>query len=128
MELSLFLAKLMGIYMLIIAGFWLVWKDRMDKSIREIISSRGLIIFSGLITMIAGLAIVIGHPIWAYSWVVLITLLGYMMIFQGIARLIVPERVQDRVTTLLNSSNGYLIVTAVLIVFGIFLTYHGFMG
>lgn len=128
MEISIFLAKLMGIYMLIMAGSWLICKDRMDKSIREVISSRGLIIFSGLVSMIAGLAIVIGHPIWAYNWTVLITLLGYLMIVQGIARLIIPERVQDRVTRLLNSSNGYLIVIGVLIVFGIFLTFHGFMG
>lgn len=128
MELSLFLAKLMGIYMLMIAGFWLICKDRMDKSIREIISSRGLIIFSGVLSIIAGLAIVIGHPVWTFSWVVLITLLGYMMIFKGVARFIVPERIQDRTVRILNSANGYLVISGILIVFGIFLAFHGFMG
>ena len=127
MDISIFLAKLLGIYMLIIGGSWLLSKERIDKSIREIISSRGLIAFSGLLNILAGLAIVIGHPVWEYTWVVLITILGYVMIFKGIARLMAPERIQDRMTKLLNSKNGYLIISGILIFFGTFLTFHGFM-
>lgn len=125
MELSIFLAKLLGLYMLLIATIWLVHKNRFDASIKEIISSKGLIAFSGVMNIILGLAIAIGHPIWQLGWMGLITLLGYIMIFSGIARLVFTEEVQKHMLNI--TSKGRLIVISVLIILGGFLTYSGFM-
>lgn len=126
MGLSIFLAKLLGIYMLIIAAAWIFRKDQVDLSIKEIVSSKGLIAFSGLMNIILGLAIVIGHPIWQLSWVGLITLLGYIMIMMGIIRLIFTDQVQKN--TLNTITKGHWVIIALLIILGGFLTYSGFMG
>lgn len=125
MVLSIFLAKLLGIYFLIIAGAWLVRKDPFDQSIKEFISSRGLIFLSGLMNILFGLAIAIGHPIWQLNWMGLITLLGYLMIFKGIFRVIFTERAQRGMLKIIDK--GYWPSVALLIVLGGILTYSGFM-
>lgn len=125
MELSIFLAKLIGIYFLIIAAIWIVRKDQLNASIKEFASSKGLIFLTGLMNIVLGLAIAIGHPIWHLNWVGLITLLGYFMLFKGIMRVAFTDKLEK---TLLHAINkGYWVILAVLIVLGGFLTYSGFM-
>ena len=126
MGLSIFLAKLLGIYMLIVAAAWIVCKKQVDLSIKEIIDSKGLIAFSGLMNILLGLAIAIGHPLWELSWVGLITLLGYIMIIKGIMRLIFWEKAQKYMLKVI--SKGYWPIIVMLIVLGGFLTYSGFIA
>lgn len=126
MGLSIFLAKLLGIYMLIIAVGWIICKKQLDVSIKGIVSSTDLIAFSGLMNILLGLAIAIGHPIWQFNWIGLITLLGYLMILKGIMRLLFTKTVQKHMLNIINK--GYWIIIAILIVLGGFLTYSGFMA
>ena len=106
MLLSLFLAKIMGLYLLIAAGLWVVKKEQVDESIEDFASSRGLVLFSGAISLIAGLAIAIGHPIWEFNWRGLITAMGYLFILQGIMRFAFVDQVQRGVRTLPPKGTG----------------------
>lgn len=126
MELSIFLAKLIGIYMLIVGATWIAFKKQVDLSIKEIIDSKGLIVFSGLVNILSGLAIAIGHPMWELNWIGLITLLGYIMIIKGIMRLIFVEKAQEYMLRVINK--GYWPIITMLIILGGFLTYSGFMA
>jgi hypothetical protein len=126
MGLSIFLAKLLGIYMLIVAAVWLVRRGELDTSFKQIVASKGLIVFSGLMNILLGLAIAIGHPIWQLNWMGLITFLGYVMIFKGLMRLIFTEEVQKHMLNII--SKGYWAIIALLAVIGAFLTYSGFMA
>jgi hypothetical protein len=59
-----------------------------------------LIYLSGLLTMTAGLAIVITHGVWAADWRVAITILGWLATIGGAVRIICPqltERIGRRV-------------------------------
>jgi hypothetical protein len=126
MELSIFLAKLLGIYMLLIAAIWIIWKDRFNESIKEIVESKGLIAFSGTMNILLGLAIAIGHPIWHLNWIGLITLLGYLMIIKGILRLLFADKGKKFLPKILTT--GYWPIIAILIILGGFLTVSGFMA
>jgi len=125
MDVSIFLAKLLGLYMLIIAGAWIVRKEQLDHSFKDFFLSKGVIVLSGLINILFGLAIAIGHNQWQPSWVGLITLLGYVMIIKGIVRLIFPEIVQEK--TLHIMQKGYWAILSLLIILGGYLTYAGFI-
>jgi uncharacterized membrane protein len=124
MELSIYLAKLLGIYMLLLAGAWIVRKDQLDRVFKEIASSRSLLAFLGIFDIVAGLAIAIGHPVWQFNWRGLITLLGYVMIVRGLMRLMFTDEVKKRMATLMDK--GGWIIIAILVVIGAFLTYNGF--
>lgn len=86
--------------------------------------SKSLLAFSGAINIILGLALIFGHPVWEISWRVIITLLGYLMLFIGIMRFGFTDYVQQHSKKMLNK--GYWIFLAISIILGIILTYHGF--
>jgi len=68
MELSLFLAKLFGIYLLIVAVLWAVRGDVISKVIEEFFASRAMLFMSGLLALAVGIAMAISHSVWELNW------------------------------------------------------------
>jgi hypothetical protein len=124
MELSLFLAKVLGLYMVIVAIIFLVRKQQFENVIYGMLGDSGLLAFAGALNLISGLAIVIGHPVGEVSWRGLITFLGYVMIVKGIARLAFPRETGnfDRMVI----QKGYWVMFFVIAIIGVYLTYNGF--
>jgi hypothetical protein len=124
MELSLFLAKFFGIYMLIIATIWLTRKNEFEAVVRDIVSSNGLFAFTGILQIIVGLIICILHPIGEWNWRGLVTLLAFLMIVQGVLRLAFTKQMKNAVLKLLGKESWVWILF--LIVVGALLVYVGF--
>jgi hypothetical protein len=124
MELSIYLAKLLGIYFLIVAFEMMLRREEFEKTTRNFASSTGLLFFSGSVSLILGLAIVIGHPVYEMGFQGLITILGYVMILRGVWRMTFPSHVQKKLVTCFHK--GYRGILFVLLVLGAYLTYSGF--
>jgi len=124
MELSMFLAKLLGVYMLIVAVELILRRHEFEGAVRDFAASKGLIVFSGSVSLILGLAVAIGHPIYEFNFRGLITLIGYILILRGIWRMAFPSRLQKRMATCFHQ--GYRECLIILIILGIYLTYTGF--
>ena len=90
MELSIFLAKLLGLYFLVCAVLFLFRKRQIEAAAKDMTSSKGTLAVSAEISLIFGLAIIIDHSIWEYSWRGLITLIGYLMILKAVLRFAFP--------------------------------------
>lgn len=126
MELSIYLAKLIGLFLLIIACIALFRKKGLLFIYEDVFTSPGLLTFAGVISLGLGLAITIGHPIWKLNWQGLITVMGYLIILQGIVRLSCPGFAKRTMYTICSRyCNSMLIL---LFLLGIYLTYHGFCG
>ena len=110
---------------MVVAFVMLVRKDQFQALMGDIVSSKGLLAVTGMISLVAGLAIAISHTIWVFDWRGVITLIGYIAIIQGFIRLAFPEFVQRMGRNLGNT--GYLIIFVIIAVIGLFLTYNGFM-
>lgn len=126
MDLSHFLAKVMGSYMLIMAVLWLMRKDQLVMAVRNISSSSGTHSLFGIIQIIFGLMIVISHSVWTFDWKGLITLFGYLALIQGVLRLAFPSESAKYLVDFVEKGYGALVGIAVL--FGIILAYNGFTG
>jgi hypothetical protein len=124
MDLSHFLAKVLGSYMLIIAALWLVRKDQFGVTVRNIMGSNGTFSLTAILQIIFGLMIVISHSVFALDWRGLITFLGYLAIFQGVLRLVFPEETQKYLIDA--AERGYWFLMGVLVVVGGILAYNGF--
>jgi uncharacterized membrane protein YkvI len=124
MELSIYLAKLIGIYLLIVAADMLLRRREIRGAIRDFASSKGLLVFSGSISLLLGLAIVIAHPIYESTLQGFITLLGYLLILRGVWRIAFPTHVQKRLASLFH--RGYWTIFIILLILGIYLTHAGF--
>ncbi len=124
MVLSLFLAKLIGIYILIATADMLLRKEEFESALEDYASSQGILLLSGSISLLLGLAIILGHPIYKLNWQGLITLIGYLLVLRGIVRIAAPSFVQKKIITLF--TQGYWIICGVLLILGLFLTFKGF--
>lgn len=124
MELSIFLAKLFGLYSLIVALILLARGDRFEQAINSFMSSQGLIVFSGFIALAAGLAMAISHSIWEWSFRGVITIIGYLLILQAIVRISFPQKLQDLWREIYPKFHWWMF--AIWIILGAYLTYYGF--
>lgn len=126
MEVSIFLAQLIGSYLLVIAAIMLIHKNRFQSSVNAVMSNEGLISVTGIISLILGLAIAISHSVWQLNWHGVLTLFGYLLIISGIARILYPLEMKEKSSALIKNYYWYLFGFAVVL--GLFLSYHGFMG
>lgn len=93
MDLSLFLAQLLGLYLVIVCLAALYHRDIVAVLVKEIGSNTSVLLFSGTIHIILGLLVILSHNIWSTDWRVLITVLGWITLAKGIIRLFFPHKV-----------------------------------
>jgi hypothetical protein len=128
MALSIFLAKILGVYLIIMFLLFATRKEEVTQAIKAFLADHGLILISGDISLIAGLAILIGHPIWVWEWPLVITLLGLLMVIRGILRIGYPACTIRWGNSLLRSRQAWSWTMIVSLIIGIFLLAHGFMA
>lgn len=124
MELSIFLAKYLGLYFLIVGALWILRRSQFEAIVQDIFSKPGLSGLSGILALLFGLAIAIAHPVWELNWRGLITVLAYLSIVKGILRVAFLKQTDQFALKFLKK--GYWISIAILLVLGVVLTYYGF--
>jgi hypothetical protein len=97
-----------------------------QSMITEFLHSIALVYLSGLLSLIAGLAVVNVHNSWASGWSVVITVIGWLMLIGGVVRLVVPQLAIGIGTTVYGSSAAVVFVAIVSPVLGGFLTFKGY--
>ncbi len=127
MELSLFLAKLFGIFMVLIPFAMILNKDGFDDLFKTLSKSSEGLMFAGFFRLMAGLAIVLGHNIWVQDWTVLITVFGWLMIASGLTLLINPAFVQRKMAKL-DAPGPRTCMLLFTFLVGLYLMYQGFVG
>ena len=125
MELSIFLAKVFGLYLIIISIA--VWSRR--KNLGELAVSfaqdKVSIYISGVIFLLLGLALVIGHNVWDTAWQGTISVLGWMTLVKAGIRLFFTDKVGS-IAQKTVGSKWYWFVIAISLAVGIWLTSVGF--
>jgi len=91
MQTSVFLAKLLGPFFAIVGISVLMNADAFRAIVKEFLKSPSLIFLTGLLTLPAGIAIVLTHNVWVMGWPVLITLIGWLGVISGVARIFAPK-------------------------------------
>ena len=125
MPTSIFLAKLIGPFALALGLALLVNGAAFRVFAGEFLRSNALIFLSGLITLPAGLAIVLVHNVWTADWRVVITIVGWLGLITGAIRMIAPQhaaafgrsKIDKPLTTTIGGSI-WLVVGALLCYFG----------
>jgi uncharacterized protein YjeT (DUF2065 family) len=128
METSILLAKLVGPVMLVLGLFVTLNPARMRRIGREFLDSDALIFISGIITLPVGLAIVVTHNIWAADWRALITLIGWIAILAGIARLALPAAMKRVGEAMLEKPAIIAAPGALMAIIGGYLSWQGYLG
>ena len=124
---STFLARLIGPLMLAV-GIGIFVNGQVYRVLAdEFLRSRALVYLSGLLSMTAGLAIVLTHNVWRADWPVIITILGWLAVFGGAFRIICPQGTERVGRQMLKSKFGLTIAGAVWVAVGAILLLFGYL-
>jgi hypothetical protein len=126
MPTSIFLAKLIGPVFLAGAVGLFANAAAYRAMAQEFLRSPALIYLSGLLTMTAGVAIVLTHNVWIADWPVLITIFGWLGAIGGALRIILPAQVKTVGEAMVKSQAAMMIGGAGWLVIGALLTYLGY--
>lgn len=130
MELTLFLAKLMGIFSLIYGVSLLLEKKMIIGIFSSFLGEERLTSYIlGLLEVLGGLAIILTHNIWNEGMLALVvTILGWLLLLDGVNYLFMSKKRLSNMLGMLQYSKMYYFGATVLIVLGLYLTYFGFQG
>lgn len=128
MDTSLFLAQLIGPVLLVTAAAVLINQDNMREMASDFLEHRGLIFLAGILTLVAGLAIVLTHNVWEWSWAVVITIFGWLGVIGGFFRIVFPDSVKSVGTAMLEKRGLFTAGGVVQGLIGAWLCYFGYMA
>ena len=126
MSTSIFLAKLIGPVCLALGLALLINGAAFRTLAAEFINNPPLMFLSGVITLPAGLAIVLTHNVWAGDWRILITILGWLFAIGGAARVLAPQRMAAVGRTMIATPYALCVSTGVYLVIGALLSFFGY--
>lgn len=123
-----FLTKLLGLYCIIVAVAMGLHRQATLEAITALVHDRPLVLIVGIITVFAGLAMVLVHNLWSGGVApVVVTLIGWITLLKGVLFLLLPPdaAVGFYLDTLHYAQLFYLYV-AFSLALGIYLSWAGF--
>jgi hypothetical protein len=120
------IAGLAGPLLIAVAAALLINRRTVADLVTGTLNGPEFIFFSGIFTLLAGLAIVRTHNIWSAEWTVLITILGWLCVIGGVIRIIWPERVTQLRNSEMQSETAITAWALVALLLGAFLTAKGY--
>jgi hypothetical protein len=125
MQPAVFIARLIGPAFVAVGLGVLANGPFYTALILEAVHSPTLIYFSGLISLLPGLAILNVHRSWS-GWPAIITAIGWLMTIGGVIRLVLPATSATVASDLYSKPFVLLIVALVVLVVGAYLCFEGY--
>lgn len=124
--LELFIAKLFGLYLIIMGVLVLARKRSLMPGIIEIAKSRALTLVLGALEIVAGLAIVLTWSEVSMSPLGIIALIGYMMVIEGVVYLALPLKSIQKMVRSFGNKQWFMASGIVAVLAGVYLAGFGF--
>jgi uncharacterized protein YjeT (DUF2065 family) len=129
MDLTIFLAQVIGIYLLITGLSALMYPGRVEKATKEFARSHVLPYFDGALALIFGLLVVLTHNVWGENLATtLITALGWIGIFEGATLMLMPQASITSVARKVSGASTAKFLGILALAIGIYLTWFGFLA
>ena len=126
MDITLFLAKALGLYLLIVGLAMLFNAGKQRALLTDLVNNPSLLYLTGFIALIIGILLVLSHNIWVKDWPVVITILAWLSLIKGIVRVSCPQFALKTTRAYLEKDAVYYTCTVIIVIVGLFLCYKGF--
>ena len=120
------IAALMGPLLAAMGVAMLINRNLLPPMIGDIAHNYALIFLSGVLTLLAGVAIVRVHNVWTGGWPILVTVLGWLAIVSGLVRMWLPQAAAPIAEAFAANSASILIGGLVMLALGAFLSYKAY--
>jgi hypothetical protein len=125
--LTVYLARLFGVFGVLMCAALVARPKDSINTIQSMTANPGLILVSGIFTMAAGAAIVIGHNLWSGgALTVIVTALGWVTLVKGFALMAAPPAMLATAYRLLGYPQSSRLVMTIALVLSAWLTYAAF--
>ena len=127
MSTSKHIAGLMGPVLAAVGVTLLLNQDIAAVLALELAHERAVIVLSGVILLTVGIAVVRAHNVWAGGWPVIVTMLGWLAIIGGLARMWFSDRAVAVANAIAGSGSSMPIVAGLaLLALGAFLSFKAY--
>jgi hypothetical protein len=129
MSSTIFLGRLLGLYLVAISVSMLVHRRRTLATLDEMARSGPWMLFSGMVATAAGLAAVLAHDVWSGgALAIAVTIAGWAALLKGVALLLVPaERMADAYKSA-GFERFFHVWMVVVLALGLWITWAAFTG
>ncbi len=125
--LTIFLAKFIGLYCIVLTTTMMMHKQRAVTTINALIRNPPLLMFIEMLGLAAGLAMVVGHNIWTGGALpIVVTLVGWLMVIRGAVLLALPQDALSKFFDAVRYEERFYIFMGAGLVLGLYLTFAGF--
>ncbi len=126
MEGSIFFARLLGPYFVIVAIGFLFNLKTYQRLLEDFCKNVALIYIGGVLALWFGLVVVLFHNVWVANWTVIITIFGWLGIIKGAWLIILPNTVARFTEAYQKKTVALTVHLAVVLALGIFLMVKGY--
>ena len=125
---TVFLSRLIGLYCILIALSMIPRRQAFVETVTALLQNAPMILILGVITLAAGLAMVLAHNVWSGGvLVVMVTLIGWLTLIKGLLFLFLPPKMESGLFLgQLHYPQLFYLYAAISFVLGVCLTYGGF--
>ena len=123
-NLTIYLARLIGLLALILDGAFLVSGNAMIKAA---VAEDSVMLIYAIQSLAIGLAIILGHNVWfGGALPVVVTLVGWLIFAKGLLLLLVPHEFLLGLLERVQYGEHYTLSLLPSLIIGLYLTYAGF--
>jgi hypothetical protein len=125
--LTIFLAKLLGLYCVVLALAMMVRGQSGAAAIKALVANSPLLLFVELIGLAIGLAMVLAHNVWSGGILpIVVTLVGWLVVIRSAVLLALPPQTAMKLVDRLQYEKHFYVYMGATLVLGLYLTYAGF--
>ena len=126
MDISFFLAQLIGLYSIVVGLSMLMKRKMLIDIFQEIFSTRALSYVMGVLMLVMGLLLVLTHTLWQETLSIGITVIGWFVLVEAIIFLFSSQKILAKALIALNNTKIYFAISTVYLVLGAYLVYSSF--
>jgi hypothetical protein len=125
--LTIYLAKVLGLYCVIVAVTLSANKQGAITTVNRWVRSPPLMMLTSVITLAIGLALVIGHNVWSGGALpITVTVIGWLTLFKGLAFLLLSPTRAQRLFDGLEYEKLFFVYVGVTFALGLYLSVSAF--
>jgi len=127
MDISIILAEILGGYLVIMSLALLIRPKYFEGISHDYRRNRAVGYLSTVITLIAGLVLIVIHKVWSMDWRLVITLFSWLILIKGIIRLYLPD-IDERLISFYESKLMVNVFGIFTLIIGIYLLDKALIG
>ena len=128
MEISIFLAQILGLVYLVIGVGVIFNSGYYHDMMKDFLKSPAILYLGGVMALLVGFLIVTYHNVWEQSWVVIITIIGWIALVKGVVLLVFPELALSSSKSFLKTKEAFAKYGIFVLALGAILSYYGFVA